>query len=351
MEEDQQQSIILEFGVQAFTLHTYTVYEHTVLLRIFKCCQRDISDAITIQAKEKQLIFSREEAAEQMRHRRIPLAKLESNKTHYSRLRHSLTDMAGKQVGIPFYNASRAFQYAWFPQLFTVSFQKENKRDYAVLHIKLAVLRRYLSIAMGYHRLNLATYFSFAHFATRQAYRFYYAYFSRNGEKLKPEFIAQAFSATGNYPSYANVKKNLLDPAVKEMKKAYENGTCEIHFRYKAIYNDEANKGIWADNVLFTYIHRDDDHPEGEKLRRLTTCQGRVKVVLKGVWGVDEKVAEQLSQRIRYTMMPELDEFFRRKTWFAARLEREGKALRNKGGYMRKALTDFLDEQEGKETE
>lgn len=347
MKQLETESVILEFGVQAFTLNTYTVYEHTLLLRILKYCQRDISDAISIQTKEKQLLFTGAEASEQMRHTRIPLAKLEPNKTHYSRLRHSLDSMAGKQVGIPFYNMSGAMQYAWFPQLFTISFHKENKRQYAVLHTPLAVLRRYLSIAMGYHRLNLSTYFSFTHFATRQAYRFYYAYFARNGEKLKPEFIARAFSSTGNYASYANVRKNLLEPALKEMKQAYDNGTCEIHFRYKAIYKDESDKGIWADSVLFTFIHRDDEHPQGEKLRRLTACQMRIKVVLKTVWGVDENVAVSLSQRIRYTMMPELDEFFRRKTWFADKMERGGKPIRNKGGYMRNAFTAFLDEQEG----
>lgn len=343
----EQQSVILEFGVQTFTLNSYTSYENTILMRILKFCQKDISDAISVQAKEKQLLFYGEEASEQMRHRRIPLVRLEPNKSHYSRLRKSLTDMASKQIGVPYYNISRAMQYAWFPQLFTVSFTKESNRHFVVLHVTLDVLRRYLSIAMGYHRLDLDTYFSFTHFASRQAYRFYYAYFARNGEMLKPEFIAQAFSANGKYASYASVKKDILEPARKELERRYQEGTCEIHFRYKPIYNDETDKDAWADKVLFTFIHRDDEHPQGEKLRRLTTCQLRVKVVLKTVWGVDENVAVSLSQRIRYTMMPELDEFFRRKTWFADKMEREGKPLRNKGGYMRNAFTAFLDEQEG----
>lgn len=348
MEEQEQQSVILEFGVQTFTLDTYTGYEKTLLMRIFKYCQRDIIDAITSQSKEKEIRFTREEASEQMRHTRIPLSKLEPIKAHYSRLRQGLTNMSKKRVGIPGYTPSRALKYNWFPQLFTVSFHKEGKRQYALLHTPLNVLRCYLDIALGYHRLDLRTYFSFVHFSTRQAYRFYCAYFARNGEKLKPEFIAQTFSHTGNYGSYAGVKKNLLDPAQKEMKEAYDAGRCEIYFRYKPIYHDETAKGIWADSVLFTFIHRDDDHPQGEKLRRLTSCQLRTKVVLKTVWGVDEKVATALCERIRYTMMPELEEFFRRKSWFAEKLEREGKPLRNPGGYMRKAFTEFLDEQEGK---
>ncbi len=346
----EEPSNILEFGVQTFTLNTYTTYENTLLMRIFMCCQRDISDAITIQTREKQLLFSGPEATEQVRHSRIPLAKLEPNKTHYSRLRHSLKAMSQKKVGIPYYNISGAMQYAWFPQLFTVSFKKEGRRQYVILHTPLDVLRYYLSIAMGYHRLNLSTYFSFNRFATRQAYRFYYAYFARNGKKMKPEFIAQAFSSTGSYPSYAYVKKNLLDPAQQEMRKAFENGTCEIYFRYRAIYDDEDHKGIWSDSVLFTFIHRDDEHPQGEKLRTLNEYQNRTKVVIKTLWGVEESVATALCERIRYTMLPELDEFFKRKTWFADKMEREGKPLRNRGGYMRKSLADFLDEQEGKET-
>ena len=345
--DEEEQSTILEFGVQTFTLTTYTNYENTLLLRIFKYCQHDFSDAITMQAKEKQLLFYGAEASEQMRHTRIPFCKLEPNRTHYSRLQLSLEAMAKKQIGIPYYNISRAVKFAWFPQLFTVSFKKEGKRRYAVLHTKLDVLRRYLSIAMGYHRLNLHTYFSFAHFATRQAYRFYYAYFARSGKKLRPEFIASAFSTTADYPSYANVKKNLLEPARREMQNAYNNGCCEICFRYKPVYNDEDNKGIWADGVLFTFVHHDDAHPQGEKLHELTTSQLRTKVVLKTVWDVDDKVATALSERITYTMLPELEEFFRHKNWFADKMEREGKPIRNRGGFMRKCFSDFLNEQEG----
>lgn len=347
MKEDEQ-SVILEFGVQTFTINSYTIYENTILLRILKFCQQDISNAITSQTKEKQLVFSREETSEQMRHTRIPLCRLEPNKAHYPRLRDALSDMTTKKVGIPMYNESKAIRYAWFAQLFTISYTMESNRHFVILHTSLEVLRRYLSIAMGYHRLNLSTYASFSHFSTRQAYRFYYAYFSRNGSMMKPQFIASAFSAKGQYYSYASVKKDLLEPARIELEKRYKNGTSDIHFRYRPIYKDEDNKGIWSDNVLFTFIHRNDENPQGEKLAKLTTYQLKTKVALKTVWGVDGAVAESLSLRIRYSMLPELEDFFRRKIWYKNEKERKGCPLINKGGYIRKALTKFLDEQEGK---
>lgn len=43
--DDEQ--VILEFGVQTFTLTDYTRYQEMVLMRIIKACQSDISDAIT----------------------------------------------------------------------------------------------------------------------------------------------------------------------------------------------------------------------------------------------------------------------------------------------------------------
>ena len=343
------QKSILEFWVQAFTLHSYTRYESTLLIRIHKYCQKDISNAITQQKEERHLCFTFEENAEQMRHTRIPLRALEPNRSHYPRTKSALESMAGKSVQIPGFLPSGAMTYAIFPQLFKVSFMRKCNRDYVVLHTSLDVLKCYLSNKKGYYRLNLDTYFSFKRFATRQAYRFYYAHLCGYSKKLTPQFIAATFSVKdeGTYKDYASVKKNLLEPARVEMEKAFNNGTSEVYFRYKPLYENETKDGLWCKHVLFTFITREDENPTGDKLLELQAYQTRIKMTLEYVWGVDTKVAIELAKRIRYTMMPEMDAFFNHQDWFAKEMERKHTPIRNRGGFMRWKLNSFLKEREG----
>lgn len=343
------QESILEFWVQAFTLHSYTRYESTMLIRIHKFCQKDISNAITQQKQERHLCFTYEENAEQMRHTRIPLKALEPNRSHYPRAKSALRSMEKKLIYIPKILTSGAMDYAIFPQLFTVSFMRENNREYVVLHTSLDVLKFYLSNKKGYYRLNLTTYFSFRRYATRQAYRFYYAHLGGASKKLTPQFIAATFSVKGDgtYKDYATVKKNLLEPARVEMEKAFRNDTSEIYFRYQPLYQNETKDGPWCDHVLFTFITREDENPTGEKLVELQAYQTRIKMTLEYVWGVDTKVALELVKRIRYTMMPEMDAFFRHQEWFVKEMERKHTPIRNRGGFMRWKLNSFLKEREG----
>lgn len=347
MKENQPQ--ILEFGVQAFTLNSYNRYESTLLMRILKYCQKDISEAISSQKKDSQIVFRPNENSEQMRHVKICFSELEPDKTHYSRLTQSLESMAGKSIQVPYYPAPRAIHYRVFPQLFTVSFIMEHRKRYAILHITLEVLRFYLSNVMGYHRIDLNKYFTFSHFATQQVYRFHEAYLSRESSKLSPQFIAQAFSLNANYNSYASVAKNILEPARKEMKQAYDNNTFDMYFRYKALYDESTpniNHDVWADKVLFTFVHRDDEHPQGEKLKELTTVQMRTKAVLKIKWGMDDGVAESLSRRVKYPMIVELSEFFLRINQKVGKRRGHGAEIRNPAAYMCYSLNKFLTEKE-----
>lgn len=347
MKENQPQ--ILEFGVQAFTLNSYNRYESTILMRILKYCQKDISEAISSQKKDSQIVFRPIENSEQMRHVKICFSELESNKTHYSRLAQSLESMAGKSIQVPYYPAPRALHYKVFPQLFTVTFVTEHRKRYAILHVTLEVLRFYLSNVMGYHHINLNKYFAFSHFATQQVYRFHEAYLSRRSPKLSPRFIAQAFSLNANYNSYASVAKNILEPARKEMKQAYDANTFDMYFRYKALYDDStpnSKNDVWADKVLFIFVHRDDEHPQGEKLEELTTVQRRTKAVLKIKWGMDDGAAESLSHRVRYPMIAELSEFFSRINQKVGKRRGHGAGIRNPAAYMWYSLNKFLTEKE-----
>lgn len=145
--DDEQ--VILEFGVQTFTLTDYTRYQEMVLMRIIKACQSDISDAITSYKNNNILVFSKEENSEQIRHRRLKMQLLEPNKTHYNKLKKALTEMSSKRIGIPYRQHSTAIQYMWFDRLFKASFCHVGKYDYVNLDIELKVLRYYLSNQMA----------------------------------------------------------------------------------------------------------------------------------------------------------------------------------------------------------
>lgn len=345
--EQNQESKIVELYVQCFTLNDYTIYEHKLLLRILKYCQPDIHVAITQQSRgDKRLAFSREENAEQVRHVKIPISELEPCRNHHDRARTSLTDMAHKEINIPYQMAPKQRGYIKYPQLFTVSFCREGKKDYAILHLKLEVLRRYLSIDMGYHTFDVDKCLSFRHFSTRQMYRFYYAYFAKGYLKMNPRFIASTFSVKGNYPGYASIAQKLLLPACEEMEKAYQNHQCDLHFTFKPSYADPSHHEMWADTVYFNFMERQDEELSPEKKELLDGYQHQVNLTLVIGWGLDAKVAYQFSSRIEYTMRSDIDILLSNKEWYRKKKEREGIPLGNPAGYIRRALEKFFAERQ-----
>lgn len=342
--DDEQ--VILEFGVQTFTLTDYTRYQEMVLMRIIKACQSDICNAITSYKNNNILVFSKEENSEQIRHRRLKLQLLEPNKTHYNKLKKALTEMSSKRIGIPYRQHSTAIQYMWFDRLFKASFCHVGKYDYVDLDIKLEVLRFYLSNQMGYHRISLKSYFLFKHFASRQLLRFYNAFFSRTGRTLRLEFISKAFTVKDTYKTYSEVAKKVLEPARKEMELLYQNKLIDIHFKYKPDYGIGDDRTKEPERVKFFFTHVDDEHPQGARLDKLTSYQECVRVSLKIVWGLDERVAADLAQRIKYAMLPEVSEFFNHESDYRRKLESQGRSLRNPAGFIRNALIRFLEKWE-----
>lgn len=62
--------------------------------------------------------------------------------------------------------------------------------------------------------------------------------------------------------------------------------------------------------------------------------------------GLDERVAADLAQRIKYAMLPEVSEFFNHESDYRRKLESQGRSLRNPAGFMRNALIRFLEKWE-----
>ena len=93
---NNENNSIIEFGVQVFSLTKYSSYQRCILMRIYKYTQKDISDAISSQKNDHLIHFTSAEESEQVRHVKIPLKRLEPIKSHYSRLRGALQNMATK---------------------------------------------------------------------------------------------------------------------------------------------------------------------------------------------------------------------------------------------------------------
>ena len=140
--------------------------------------------------------------------------------------------------------------------------------------------------------------------------------------------------------------KKVLEPARKEMELLYQNKQLDIHFKYKPDYGMGDDRTQEPERVKFFFTHVDDEHSQGARLEKLTSYQECVRVSLKIVWGLDERVAADLAQRIKYAMLPEVSEFFNHESDYRRKLESQGRSLRNPAGFMRNALIRFLEKWE-----
>lgn len=346
MDQLLSHEIIFEFGVQAFTATAYSQYQHSIMMRIYKYRQGDIRDAITQQANGGVLKFTPAENAEGMRHVKIPFSKLEPHKGHYPRLQKALEEMQNIPIHVPFKNRSGQLRYGTYPRLFTVTFTTENRQRYATLHLRTDTLFYFLNNSMGYHKIDLKTYFMFNRLSSRQLFRLYQAYFVRGGNKLKPEALANLLCGVDKCKNNSELEHHYLTPAMEELQKAYENGLCDIRFRFHSVFPENFPHLKWCDKVVFSFIDRRDEHPTAARLSELTDYQAKVKLRLIYLWEVEEKTAVNISSKIRPDMIPDLDTLFEHKLWFAKKRKSEGKPLTNPAGYIVKSLKDFFEQYE-----
>lgn len=350
MADSQKNNHIYEFGVQVLSQTRYSRYENKLLMQIYLHLQKDFNEAITQQSRNLPLSFTPAEESERMRHRKIPLRHLEPRKGHYQRAKDALRSMAQKPISIPYYDHNKRLTYASYPCLFKVEFMIEGKQSYVHLAVPIDMLRLYMSNAMGYHKLDLDEMFQFRQNATRQLYRLYHGLFARGYNRLDPRFVAVNLSSSkGNYSNYSALSYSLLAPAQKEMEEAYMAGTSKLRFNYQPIYAPDTTHGKFPEKISFNFITREDDHPTGERRILLDTSVARIRVTLKYGWGVNEKTVDNICERIKVSMIPEIDDLIEHKQWYVQKRIREGKALVNKAGYIVKALGMYLDAKEAEE--
>lgn len=370
---ENEHEYIYELNVQSLTITPYTQYQNKLLLRMFVYFQDDIRNAIFEQLQEGGHIrFTPAEMSERMRHREIPLCQLEPNRGHYQRTREELTKMAQLPVYIPYrkWGGKGPVEYAGFARLFAVDFGKKGNKTMVQLRLSTDLLHYYLNASLGYHRLDLTEAMRFRLNATRSMYRLYYGHFAFAKSHMKVVQLGCLLSKKMNFANCAEIIKTLLHPAKEEMDAAFYAGMSQIHFDYTVRQPDEApaaskdkrEEGNEADAsqtadeeavaaraslqrmVVLTFYTQEDAHPTGQRKHDLEQFQARLRVTLKHCWGVHEKVAHDISQKVEVWMLPTLDELLARKRDFANKMKDKRTPIRNEAGFIVKQLGKYLEE-------
>lgn len=348
---------IMEFNVQSLTFTTYTQYQNTLLLRMIAYLQNDIKAVILEMGNEqKQSPFTPAEMSERIRHRQIPLCVLEPHKGHHQRARQDLIKMSKMRIHVPYYNKQKEIEYATYKQLFNVSFEKKGNKIMAMFDFSTDLLYYYHNANMGYHKLNLDEMFSFRLNATRSMYRLYYGHYAFAKTQMKAVSLGALLSKKMEFNNCSEIIKNLVQPAKEEMDRAYYAGSCPIHFDYEL---EELNNPTetWKSNdsapsakksvnrkIIITFYTREDDNPTGQRKYDLEQFQAKIRTTLIHAWGVNDKVALDISQKVKVWMLPTLEELLYNKSLFAKKLRDSGKPIKNEAGFIVKQIGKYFEE-------
>lgn len=347
--QEREQSI-LELNVQSLTITTYTQYQNKLLMKLLAYFQADMKDAISQQRREgvNYVVFTAEEQQSGIRHRSMPLALLEPHKGHYNRAKLALQDMAKKEMWIPVYKKKGLMQFVTAKPLFSIDFEIRQHRTFVNFHFTTDTLKHYLSNHLGYHLINLDKLFSFTHNATRQMYRLYLGRFALGYTTMRCGGLGQLIGCGKKYKNLKSIKADLLEPARREMKQAFDRNQSDIHFSYIVSRNqdDLGKEQSYLKKLIFTFHTAEDEHLSASRQSQLADYQTRLWFQLKNTWGVKDEVARNISLRIKIWMLQELDDLMIRKRWFADKMKAEKKPLANPAGYIVKSIGAFLDEKE-----
>lgn len=102
-------------------------------------------------------------------------------------------------------------------------------------------------------------------------------------------------------------------------------------------------QGSLMNKFIFSFYTQEDDHPTGTIKEQLDDRQARLCFSLKHTWGVNENVANDLSQQLKVWMISELDNMLQKKEWFAKKMRNSKHAIRNEAGYIVNELKKFYD--------
>lgn len=348
---------IMEFNVQSLTFTTYTQYQNTLLLRMIAYLQNDIKAVILDMGNElKQPPFTPAEMSERIRHRQIPLCVLEPHRGHHQRARLDLIRMSKMSIHIPYYDKKKEIKYSSYKQLFNVSFMKKGNKIMAMFDFSTDLLYYYHNASMGYHKLDLDEMFSFRQNATRNMYRLYYGHYAFAKTQMTAIKLGALLSKKMDFKSCSEIIKDIVQPAKEEMDNAYYAGRCSIHFDYE-LEEIKHSTEDWKNNdcgssakksvkrkIIITFYTREDDNPTGQRKYDLEQFQAKIRTTLIHAWGVNDKVALDISQKVKVWMLPTLDELLYNKSLFAKKLRDSGKPIKNEAGFIVRQIGKYFEE-------
>lgn len=344
--------VIYESNVQSLTITPFSQYQNKLLYKLEACLQQDIRQAIFDQMGPLgHIAFTPDEVSERVRHRTVPLSQLETNKGHRRRAIAELEKMSQMSIYVPVMKG-KATTYNCFPRLFAVSFETQGKRLVAKLDFSTDLLYYLLNTSMGYHKLNLTELLSFKRNATRQMYRLYYGFFAHADLKqMKALRLGTLLSQQMEFPNCSYILKNVVQPAHDELRNAFYAGRSPFHFDYElakpggqedTVSNDEL--ASVQKTIVITIYTREDENPTGDRKLELDEYQARLRTTLRLLWGVEEKVAIDISQKVKFWMRDSLDALMAHKRWFAEKMRAKRTPIANEAGYIVKHIGKFFDE-------
>lgn len=343
---------IYELNVLSLIITPFTQYQNKLLYQLEACLQQDIRQAIFDQMGALgHIAFTPDEVSERVRHRLVPLSQLESHKGHRRRAMAELEKMAKMNIYVPI-KKGKVTTYHSFPKLFDVSFETQGKRLVANFDFSTDLLYYLLSTSMGYHKLDLTELLSFRRNATRQMYRMYHGYFAHASLKqMKAARLGVLLSQQMEFPNCSYILKNVLQLAHEELRNAFYAGKSPFHFDYElakpgAGEIEESNDapGSVQKTVVITIYTREDENPTGSQKYDLDEYQARLRITLHHVWGVEEKVAIDISQKVKLWMRDSLDALLSHKRWFVEKMRNKHTPIANEAGYIVKHIGKFFDE-------
>ena len=96
------------------------------------------------------------------------------------------------------------------------------------------------------------------------------------------------------YPVTYDFQKNVIEVAQKELKKAYDNGQCDLWFEY-AVKDTEKRKIL----SYFFFVHTREDENRTTDYQTVEACIVRITSILTTFFPRDKKFIKRVQTEIR----------------------------------------------------
>ena len=347
-EKDQ----IILLGVQGLSYNDYSAIELKVGLQLIKHAQQVIKEyTIPYKLNHDTFDFSKERRIAGYTDVCLKLSELGISVNHYTQVRDAIYRMAKKPIDIPYKVGDRTI-YTRFDWLFSAEVYKNRKGRWTVrFRFDNTVLRFFYAFDKGACRIDLNAVNACRSATSIKLYIIMNCWAAKGFTQVKPEHLMRLLHGKGDcYKTWSDLERHGLRFAIEDLKRLYDHGIIEQYLAYKPYFPDEEG-GTDDDkkkhhhmpqHITFTILDRDHSgQGKDEKCERLRGEQGKLGLLLKCRFGVTEKVADRLKQRLRLDMLGELADWLERKEYYLEHSRKEHRQV-NAAAYIVKSLDGFF---------